>query len=153
MLYERSGMGWWGADLGCVVDQNSWDDMRILPSCRAVRHLHSNSQDLWFSRWVMASGSALGRSLGAPDGCLCDTARPGWIVLNKVMAGRRSTIGDGFTAAGLLLQSELLIGGTRRRCSGMPLLERCASFIEARREPTNTSSWRGQPTPIGVSAG
>lgn len=117
-----------------------------------------NSQDLWFDQ--MGDGQRVGAeppfNWVAPDGCLCDAARPGWIVYRQ---------GDGrpqmhdwgleFTAAGLLLQSELLLISrevpNQRSPTGsgampaplaavakyLPKLERCANFIETRRDPTN----------------
>jgi len=101
-----------------------------------------NSQDLWFDQ--MGDGQRVGAAPPfdwiAPDGCLCDAARPGWIVYRQ---------GDGrpqmhdwgmeFTAAGLLLQAELLLIGRDHEAISkyLPKLERCASFIETRRNPTN----------------
>jgi hypothetical protein len=99
-----------------------------------------NSQDLWFDQ--MGDGKRVGASPPfdwvAPDGCLCDAARPGWIVYRQ---------GDGrphmhdwgmeFTAAGLLMQSELLLIGRDQTAVAkyLPKLERCANFIETRRDP------------------
>jgi hypothetical protein len=76
----------------------------------------------------------------APDGCLCDAARPGWIVYKQ--GDGRIKIHDWgmeFTAAGLLLQSELLLISRDLEAIGryLPRLERCAAFIETRRDPTN----------------
>ncbi len=74
----------------------------------------------------------------APDGCLCDAARPGWIVYKQ--GDGRTDIHDWgveFTAAGLLLQAEPLLISRDRDAAGRYLarLERCAEFIEARRDP------------------
>ena len=99
-----------------------------------------NSQDLWFDQ--MGDGRRLGApppfKWVAPDGALCDAARPGWIVY-KQGDGRVSIHDWGmeFTAAGLLLQSELLLISRDAAAIGryLPKLERCASFIETRREP------------------
>lgn len=101
-----------------------------------------NSHDLWFDQ--MGDGQRVGAAPPfnwvAPDGCLCDTARPSWIVYRQ---------GDGrpqmhdwgmeFTAAGLLMQSELLLIGRDSAAieQYLPKLERCAKFIETRRDPTN----------------
>ncbi|HEY5911520.1 MAG TPA: hypothetical protein VJA21_13050 [Verrucomicrobiae bacterium] len=101
-----------------------------------------NSQDLWFDQ--MGDGKRVGAAPPfnwvAPDGCLCDAARPGWIVYRQ--GDGRPQIHDWgmeFTAAGLLLQSELLLISRDAQAIAkyLPKLERCASFIETRRDPTN----------------
>jgi hypothetical protein len=76
----------------------------------------------------------------APDGCLCDAARPGWIVYKQ--GDGRTKIHDWgmeFTAAGVVLQSELLLISRDAKAivHYVPLLERSANFIETRRDPTN----------------
>ncbi len=97
-----------------------------------------NSQDLWFDQ--MGDGKRVGATAPfnwvAPDGCLCDAARPGWIVYKQ---------GDGqigihdwameFTAAGIVLQSELLLisRDLKKIKEYLPKLERSANFIETRR--------------------
>ncbi len=96
-----------------------------------------NAHDLWFSQ--MGDGKRVGaKDWVAPDGCLCDAASPGWIYYKQ---------GDGkidihdwgmeFTAAGLLLQAELLLIGrdAAEIEKYLPMLERCANFIETRRDP------------------
>jgi hypothetical protein len=98
-----------------------------------------NAQDLWFDQ--MGDGQRIGaKEWIAPDGCLCDCARPGWIMYKQ---------GDGkitdhdwgmeFTAAGMLLQSELLLISRDKEAIAhyLPKLERCANFIETRRDPNN----------------
>ncbi len=101
-----------------------------------------NSQDLWFDQ--MGDGKRVGAAPPfnwvAPDGCLCDAARPGWIVYRQ---------GDGrphmhdwgmeFTAAGMLMQCELLLISRDSNAAAkyLPKLERCANFIETRRDPAN----------------
>ncbi|MCL6474148.1 MAG: hypothetical protein K6U75_03725 [Firmicutes bacterium] len=105
-----------------------------------------NAQDLWFDQ--MGDGKTVRpfqmgerRFLWVPpDGCLCDAAAPGWFVAKQ---------GDGwvdihdwgmeFTAAGLLLQAELLLIGRNPEAIAryLPKLERCAEFVESRRDPTN----------------
>jgi len=101
-----------------------------------------NSQDLWFDQ--MGDGKRVGATPPhdwiAPDGALCDAARPGWIVYKQ--GDGRIKIHDWgmeFTAAGIVLQSELLL--TTRDAKALahylPKLERCAAFIETRRDPTN----------------
>ncbi len=101
-----------------------------------------NSQDLWFDQ--MGDGKRVGASPPhdwvAPDGCLCDAARPGWIVY-KQGDGRLKIHDWGmeFTAAGLVLQSELLLISRDAQAIAryLPKLERCAAFIETRRDLTN----------------
>ena len=101
-----------------------------------------NSQDLWFDQ--MGDGKRVGAAPPfdwvAPDGCLCDAARPGWIVYKQ--GDGRTAIHDWgleFTAAGVVMQSELLL--IRRDAKAiahyLPMLERSANFIESRRDPRN----------------
>ncbi len=96
-----------------------------------------NSQDLWFDQ--MGDGKRSGfKDWVAPDGCLCDAARPGWIVYKQ--GDGRVDIHDWgmeFTAAGVVLQAELLLEGRDLRAIAryLPKLERCADFIESRRDP------------------
>lgn len=76
----------------------------------------------------------------APDGCLCDAARPGWVVYKQ--GDGRIDIHDWgleFTAAGLLMQAELLLVSRQAQAISRYLskLERCANFIESRRDPKN----------------
>ena len=101
-----------------------------------------NSQDLWFSQ--MGDGKRVGATAPfdwvAPDGALCDAARPGWIVYKQ--GDGRTAIHDWgveFTAAGLLMQSELLLISREPEAIRryLPKLERCAAFLETRRDPTN----------------
>ncbi len=97
-----------------------------------------NSQDLWFDQ--MGDGKRKGaQDWVAPDGCLCDAARPGWIYYKQ---------GDGqtgihdwgmeFTAAGLLMQADLLLISRDEAAIAKYIgkLERCANFIETRRDGT-----------------
>jgi hypothetical protein len=95
-----------------------------------------NAQDLWFDQ--MGDGKRIGaQNLQAPDGSLCDAARPGW-VMYKQGDGRVDIHDWGmeFTAAGLLLQSELLLISRDRAAIAhyLPMLERNANFIESRRD-------------------
>lgn len=101
-----------------------------------------NSQDLWFNQ--MGDGRRVGSpppfNWVAPDGCLCDAALPGRIIYKQ--GDGRIQIHDWaveFTAAGILLQSELLLISRDRAAIAhyLPLLERSAAFIEARRDPRN----------------
>jgi len=121
--------------------QNSYGTTyNILPFLREpyVTFLQ-NSQDQWFDQ--MGDGKRAGEhGWVGPDGCLCDAAAPGKIYYRQ---------GDGkvdihdwgmeFTAAGLLMQSELLLISRDRRAIEhyLPKLERCANFIESRRDPKN----------------
>ena len=98
-----------------------------------------NSQDLWFSQ--MGDGQRKGaHDWVAPDGCLCDAAAPDWIVY-KQGDGRLQIHDWGmeFTAAGLVMQAELLLISRDTEAIGhyLPLLRRCAEFIESRRDPVN----------------
>ncbi|MFA6240525.1 MAG: LamG-like jellyroll fold domain-containing protein [Candidatus Hydrogenedentales bacterium] len=98
-----------------------------------------NSHDLWFDQ--MGDGKRAGyKDWVAPDGCLCDAASPGWIVYKQ--GDGRIDIHDWaveFTAAGVLMQSELLLISRDAKAIAhyAPLLERSAEFIESRRDPAN----------------
>jgi hypothetical protein len=101
-----------------------------------------NSQDLWFDQ--MGDGRRVGAPPPfdwiAPDGALCDAARPGWIVYKQ--GDGRTAIHDWgmeFTAAGIVMQSELLLISRDRNAIDryLPKLERAALFIETRRDPAN----------------
>lgn len=123
-----------------------------------------NAQDLWFDN--MGDGKRVGEhGWVAPDGCLCDCARPGWVMFRQ--GDGRIDIHDWaleFTAAGVLLQAELLLisRDQERIRHYLPLLDRCVSFIETRRDPkTNlflagpaanllAPSYAGAPKPDGT---
>ena len=98
-----------------------------------------NSQDLWFDQ--MGDGKRVGEhDWVAPDGALCDAARPGYVVYKQ--GDGRIDIHDWgmeFTAAGLLMQAELLLIEREKESISkyLPKLERCAEFIESRRDPDN----------------
>lgn len=107
-----------------------------------------NSQDLWFDQ--MGDGKRVGAAPPfdwvAPDGALCDAARPGWIVYKQ--GDGRTAIHDWgmeFTAAGMVLQAELLLVGRDSRAIAqyLPKLERCARFVESRRDPANDLFFAG----------
>ena len=103
-----------------------------------------NSQALWFDQ--MGDGERAGCpgtpkiSWVAPDGQLCDAAMPGCIIYKQ---------GDGwtkihdwgleFTAAGIVLQSELLLISRDPKAITLylPKLERSANFLDTRRDPNN----------------
>lgn len=143
MLYMPS---WNGLVEGPTWDawwiQNSYGTTyAILPLLREpfVTFLQ-NSQDLWFDQ--MGDGRRVGapppHDWIAPDGALCDAARPGWIVYKQ--GDGRIQIHDWgmeFTAAGMVLQSELLLISRDPQAIAryLPKLERCAAFIETRRDP------------------
>jgi hypothetical protein len=145
MLYEPK---WDGLVEGPTWDawwiQNSYGTTySILPLLREpfVTFLQ-HAQDLWFDQ--MGDGHRKGAAPPfdwvAPDGCLCDAARPGWIVYKQ--GDGRTAIHDWgmeFTAAGVLLQSELLLISRDPDALAhyLPRLERSANFIETRRDPTN----------------
>ncbi len=145
MLYEPK---WNGFVEGPTWDawwiQNSYGTTySILPFLREpYLTFLQNAQDLWFNQ--MGDGKRIGAKAPfdwvAPDGCLCDAARPGWIVYRQ--GDGRVNIHDWgmeFTAAGLLLQSELLLISRDQTAIAryLPKLERSANFIETRREQTN----------------
>lgn len=98
-----------------------------------------NAHDLWFDQ--MGDGQRKGaKDWVAPDGCLCDAASPGWIMYKQ--GDGRIDIHDWgmeFTAAGLLMQSELLLisRDPMQIAHYLPKLERAAAFIESRRDPKN----------------
>ena len=98
-----------------------------------------NSHSLWFDQ--MGDGKRSGaHDWVAPDGCLCDAANPGWIVYKQ--GDGRIDIHDWgmeFTAAGLLMQAELLLISRDAQAIAyyLPKLERCANFIETRRDQKN----------------
>ncbi len=98
-----------------------------------------NSHDLWFDQ--MGDGVRAGANEWvAPDGSLCDAANPGWVVYKQ--GDGRIDIHDWgmeFTATGLLMQAELLLISRDAQAIEryLPKLERCANFIETRRDPKN----------------
>ena len=145
MLYEPK---WNGLVEGPTWDawwiQNSYGTTyAILPLLQEpFTTFLQNAQDLWFDQ--MGDGKRVGagppHNWVAPDGCLCDAARPGWIVY-KQGDGRIGIHDWGmeFTAAGVVLQGELLLISRDARAIAhyLPLLERSADFIETRRDPAN----------------
>jgi hypothetical protein len=104
-----------------------------------------NSQDLWFDQ--MGDGKTPrpfqmggGRRFDwvPPDGCLCDAASPGTFIAKQ--GDGRVDIHDWgmeFTAAGVVMQAELLLVSRRPEAIAhyLPKLERCVNFIETRRDP------------------
>ncbi|MDR3677410.1 MAG: hypothetical protein P4N24_18125, partial [Acidobacteriota bacterium] len=103
-----------------------------------------NSQDLWFDQ--MGDGKREGCpgtpkiSWVAPDGQLCDAAMPGCIIYRQGDARRQiHDWGLEFTAAGVLMQSELLLISRDPKAIAhyLPKLERSANFLDTRRDPKN----------------
>ncbi|MGA3324362.1 MAG: hypothetical protein ABSF45_07805 [Terriglobia bacterium] len=103
-----------------------------------------NSQDLWFDQ--MGDGKRAGcpssprNSWVAPDGQLCDAAAPGCIIYRQ--GDGRTQIHDWgleFTAAGVLMQAELLLISRDPKAIAhyLPKLERSANFLDTRRDPKN----------------
>ena len=98
-----------------------------------------NAQDLWFSH--IGDGKTAGeKGWVGPDGCLCDAASP-TLVCHKQGDGRIDLHDWGmeFTAAGVVMQAELLLISRDAAAASryLPLLERSANFIETRRDPEN----------------
>ncbi len=103
-----------------------------------------NSQDLWFNE--MGDGKHEGCpsqpriNWVAPDGQLCDAALPGCIIY-KQGDGRVEMHDWGleFTAAGVLMQAELLLISRDPTVIAryLPKLERSLDFLDTRRDPQN----------------
>jgi len=102
----------------------------------AYRKFVENSQELWFNM----IGNGIRKDANgyvAPIGSLCDCARPGWVIFRQ--GDGRHIIHDwafGFTSAGIILQSELLLIKRDRSTIDhyLPLLEQCIAFIDCRRD-------------------
>ena len=102
-----------------------------------------NAQDCWFDN--LGDGKREYRWNGinhgvVPDGQLCDTATPDRAVYKQ--GDGRVDIHDWgieFTAAGLLMQAELLLIDRDEKAVDeyLPKLERCTDFVETRRDPNN----------------
>ena len=117
-----------------------------------------NSHDLWFDQ--MGDGKTRRPFTDRkfmdwvpPDGCLCDAASPGWFVAKQ--GDGRVDIHDWcmeFTAAGVLMQAELLLISRDAQAIEhyLPKLRRSANFIETRRDPKNNLFLAGAS---GQSAG
>ena len=103
----------------------------------AYRKFVGNSQELWFN--MIGNGIRKdANGYAAPVGSLCDCARPGWVIFKQ--GDGRHKIHDwafGFTAAGIILQSELLLIKRDKATIDrfLPLLEQCVGFIDSRRDP------------------
>jgi len=132
------------------VEGETWDAWWIQNSYgttyAALPFLHEpyltflqNAQDLWFDQMGDGKRSSDKRNgpIIAPDGCLCDAALPGRIVYWQ--GDGRIDIHDWaieFTAAGVVMQSELLLisRDTNAIAKYLPKLERSLNFIETRRD-------------------
>lgn len=107
-----------------------------------------NAQDLWFDQ--MGDGQRTwtygDQELVIPDGQLCDAARPGWFI-PKQGDGRVDIHDWGveFTAAGVVMQAELLLisRDVEAIARYLPRLRRCAEWLESRRDPSNNLFWAG----------
>ncbi len=102
-----------------------------------------NAQDLWFNQMGDGQTSYVWNGKDRwvpPDGCLMDCANETW-AMHKQGDGRVAIHDWGmeFTAAGALLQAELLLISRDPAALEryLPKLERCARFIESRRDPAN----------------
>jgi len=140
-------------DWDCLIEGSKWDAWWIQnsygPTFCALPFLQEpwltflqHSQDMWFDN--QGDGKKHGwdqfATLVGPDGCLCDCARPSGAIFKQ---------GDcnwpmhdwcfEFTAAGVLMQSELLLIGRDADAIQryLPKLEKACAFIETRRDPKN----------------
>jgi hypothetical protein len=102
-----------------------------------------NSQDLWFNKMGDGKTSYVWNGKDSwvpPDGCLMDCASDTW-AMHRQGDGRVNIHDWGieFTAAGGLMQSELLLVNREAAALAkyLPKLERCAGFIESRRDSKN----------------
>lgn len=107
---------------------------------KAYQTFIHNSQELWFH--FMGDGIRKGSNGGyvAPVGSLCDCASPGSVNYRQGdFKVDKHDWGYGFTAAGLIMQSELLLISRNKADIEhyLPMLEKCAAFIDDRRNPSN----------------
>lgn len=146
MLYMPSWNGWVeGPTWGAWWVQNSYGTTYCaLPFLEEpfVTFLQ-NSQDLWFDKMGDGRTSYVWNGKDSwvpPDGCLMDAASDTWAI-HRQGDGRVGIHDWGieFTAAGGVLQSELLLVGRDMAAIGryLPRLERCADFVESRRDSKN----------------
>ena len=106
-----------------------------------------NAQNLWFNRmgdgktervWIRSADNKI--VWLPPDGALMDCAAPDWAIYKQ--GDGRVDIHDWgmeFTAAGALMQAELLLIHRDKSAIDhyLPMLERAANFIDTRRDPDN----------------
>ncbi|UCH36352.1 MAG: hypothetical protein JSV65_08360 [Armatimonadota bacterium] len=140
----------YNADWDCLVEGPMWGGWWVQnsygPTYCALPFLQEpwltflqHSHDLWFRH--QGDGRTEGwHGLVSPEGNLCDCATPGGCV--PVQGDSRWDIHDWgfeFTAAGVVMQAELLLisrdAAAIRRY--LPHLERACDFIETRRDPDN----------------
>ena len=101
-----------------------------------------NAQDLWFDQMGdnQRTYTWKDHTWVIPDGQLCDAAAPG-VVYSKQGDGNVAIHDWGveFTAAGVVMQAELLLIGRDPKAIAhyLPLLERSVEFLESRRDPAN----------------
>ena len=135
-----------GPDLGRVVDPEQLRHHllraavlranRSSPSSRTPRTSGS-------TRWATANASARTPPFDwvAPDGCLCDAAAPaGSSIARATAAPSIHDWGMEFTAAGLAACKANCCSSAatpKAIARYLPKLERCANFIETRRDPKN----------------
>ena len=101
-----------------------------------------HSQDMWFANQGdgKKGGYAQFATLIGPDGCLCDCATPTAAIYKQ--GDCNWAMHDWcfeFTAAGVLMQSELMLISRDMQAirKYLPNLERACEFIETRRDPKN----------------
>ncbi len=97
-----------------------------------------NAQDLWFDQMGDGRRHGLPGDIVAPDGSLCDCASPGRIIYKQ--GDGRTEIHDWgfeFTAAGIVLQADLLLMTRNKEAAAryLPKLERAMDFIATRLVP------------------
>jgi hypothetical protein len=103
----------------------------------AYRRFVENSQELWFN--MIGDGVRKDKNgYCAPVGSLCDCAKPGEVYFRQ--GDGKHKIHDwayGFTTAGIILQSELLLVKRDKATTDryLPLLEKCVEFVDGRRDP------------------
>lgn len=141
------------SDWDCLIEGAKWDawwtQNSYGPTLCALPFLSEpwvtflqHSQDMWFDNQGDGKKHGYGQfsELIGPEGCLCDCARPDGAVYRQGDCNwRMHDWGFEFTAAGVLMQSELLLisrdADAIKRY--MPKLERACAFIESRRDPAN----------------
>lgn len=137
----------------CLIEGAKWDAWWIQnsygPTYCALPFLREpwvtflqHSQDMWFDN--QGDGKKGGwdqfATLIGPEGCLCDCARPNGAIYRQGDCNwAMHDWGFEFTAAGVVMQSELLLisrdmAGIKRY---LPKLEKACAFIESRRDPKN----------------